>query len=66
MVESKKDDVGATGDGLGDETNAESADGRGGASGGTPDDKAKASSKGTIGSGAEDADLSQASGGSVD
>ncbi|HEX8176922.1 MAG TPA: hypothetical protein VF543_17665 [Pyrinomonadaceae bacterium] len=65
MVEAKKDDVGTTGDGLGDGTGAKAAGGND-AGGETEDDKATASSKGTIGSGTEDADLSQAGGGSVD
>lgn len=58
MAEAEKDDVGSTGDGKGGE-----AAGRDVAKG---DDATTAESKGTIGTGSEDADLSQASGGSVD
>lgn len=65
MVEAKKDDVGTTGDGLGDGAGAKAAGGND-ASGEAADDKNTASSKGTIGTGSEDADLSQAGGGSVD
>ncbi|HKS27282.1 MAG TPA: hypothetical protein VJS44_05655 [Pyrinomonadaceae bacterium] len=65
MAEAKKDDVGTTGDGLGEGRGAEASGGNE-AGGVSADDKATASSKGTIGTGSEDADLSQASGGSVD
>ena len=65
MAESKKDDVGQTGDGLGEGVSNEAAS-TNQVQGSGVNDKASAESKGTIGSGAEDADLSQASGGSVD
>jgi hypothetical protein len=65
VVEAKKDDVGATGDGLGDGNSTKAAGGND-EGGSLSEDKATASSKGTIGSGSEDADLSQAGGGSVD
>lgn len=68
MAEPEKDDVGSTGDGLGDGVDV--GGGRSSAAR-TEDEKdsgedATADSKGTIGSGSEDADLTQASGGSVD
>jgi hypothetical protein len=63
MAESKKDDVGRTGDGLGEGVSNEATN-QGQGTGAR--DEATAESKGTIGSGSEDADLSQASGGSVD
>lgn len=63
MAEAEKDNVGTTVDRLGDGKGTDAA-GKDGAKG---DDEATASSKGTIESGgSEDADLSQASGGSVD
>ena len=72
MAEPKKDDVGTTGDGLGEGANMKAA-GKGRSAGldsakdsANDDDNATASSKGTIASGSGDADLSQASGGSVD
>lgn len=64
MAEAKKDDVGTTGDGLGEGRSAEASGGS--EAGGRTSDRATAGSKGTIGTGSEDADLSQASGGSVD
>ena len=65
MAEAEKDDVGTTGDGLGEGLGAEASRGNE-AGGGAVDDKNTAGSKGTIGTGSEDTDLSQASGGSVD
>jgi hypothetical protein len=71
MAEPRKDDVGTTGDGLGEGAGHAAAStnqgvGSGGAAESGVDDKASAESKGTIGSGTEDTNLTQASGGSVD
>jgi hypothetical protein len=70
MAEPGKNDVGTTGDESGEGVShaAASKNQRGGspAAQSGVDDHTSAESKGTIGSGAEDTDLTQASGGSVD
>jgi hypothetical protein len=67
MSELKKDDVGTTGDGLGEGASSEASGKRARASAeGSSEDTETAESKGTIGRGEADASLTQASGGSVD
>lgn len=66
MDELKKDDVGTTGDGLGEGASDDAAAGSNGHGGGARDDNATARSRGSIASGGGDEDLTQASGGSVD
>ncbi len=66
MPERERDDVGTTGDGLGEGANNEASSNGGDRGGALQRDAGKSESPGTIAEGAADTELAQASGGSVD